>query len=112
MCAASAKESVMEDRMYGVVLWADECDQKAVIWCEDHGNLAYYNAAEASMHEDVQLDPGDLIQFELREDHDCRRVRNLRRVDAGWAPSLPENLRPREPAQVKSNVVMFPRAAG
>lgn len=32
--------------MLGVVLWADIDDRKAVIWCEDHGNLAYYTAAE------------------------------------------------------------------
>ena len=29
--------------MYGVVLWIDKNAQKAVIWCEDHGNLAYFN---------------------------------------------------------------------
>ncbi len=101
----------MEDRMYGVVLWADECDQKAVIWCEDHGNLAYYNGAEHSMHEGVALDPGDLIQFELREEQDCRRASNLRRVDAGWAPGLPENLRSTKrpaPLPKADNVVAFP----
>lgn len=31
--------------MYGVILWSDEITQKAVIWCEDHGRLAYFNPA-------------------------------------------------------------------
>ncbi len=27
--------------MYGVILWSDQEAQRAVIWCEDHGKLAY-----------------------------------------------------------------------
>ena len=34
--------------MFGVVLWADPVDRKAVIWCEDHGDLAYF---KGSLHE-------------------------------------------------------------
>ena len=29
--------------MYGVILWSDQTAQRAVIWCEDHGKLAYFN---------------------------------------------------------------------
>ena len=29
--------------MYGVILWSDQKAQRAVIWCEDHGKLAYFN---------------------------------------------------------------------
>ena len=29
--------------MLGVVLWSDVSDRKAVIWCEDQGDLAYVN---------------------------------------------------------------------
>ena len=46
----------MQEHMYGVVLWADASDTKAVIWCEDQGNLAYYTAAEEDIHEGPALD--------------------------------------------------------
>jgi hypothetical protein len=107
----------MHDRMFGVVLWADASDSKAVIWCEDHGNLAYYSAAEQSVHEGVALDAGDLIQFELREDHDTRRAQNLERVDSGFAPSLAQDLRGSRARRVggtasTGSVVQFARKAG
>lgn len=100
-------ERVMEERMYGVVLWADDRDSKAVIWCEDHGNLAYYSAAEQNLHQGVALDPGDLIQFDLREDPDYRRARNLQRVDVGYAPEIAQNLRNTN-RECQGNVVPFP----
>ena len=83
----------MNGRMYGVVLWADARDTRAVIWCEDHGSLAYYSESQATMHRGVSLDAGDLITFDLREDHDCRRASNLARIDQGHAPGLARTLR-------------------
>ena len=82
----------MNEQMYGVVLWTDKRVNSAVIWCEDHGNLAFYQAAETSMHDDFVLDAGDLIQFDLREEPECRHARNLRRVDEGFAPGLANQL--------------------
>ncbi|KUF08818.1 hypothetical protein AVJ23_20675 [Pseudoponticoccus marisrubri] len=99
--------------MYGVVLWADPSDSKAVIWCEDHGNLAYYSAAEQpeqNMHQGMALDAGDLIQFDMREDRVCRRARNLRRVDVGFAPTLAEKLQGGGRKGGEDNVVAFPAA--
>jgi hypothetical protein len=79
--------------MFGVVLWADASDRKAVIWCEDHGNLAYYTEGEQSLHDAIDLDAGDLIQFDMREERDIRRARNLRHVDSGFAPTIARDLR-------------------
>ncbi|WP_300531498.1 hypothetical protein [uncultured Mameliella sp.] len=103
---------LMQDQMFGVVLWADASDSKAVIWCEDHGNLAYYTAAEQNVHDGLGLDAGDLIQFDLREERDVRRARNLRRVDAGFAPAIVHELKTRGPAKTApaGNVVSFPEA--
>ncbi|EBA09050.1 hypothetical protein [Sagittula stellata] len=109
----------MQESMYGVVLWADASDTKAVIWCEDHGNLAYYTAAEEHIHEGPTLDAGDLIQFELCECADFRRADNPKRVGQGYAPELARNLRGRasdvvsprpEPRRATGgdNVVPFP----
>lgn len=102
----------MQNQMLGVVLWADVDDRKAVIWCEDHGNLAYYTAAEQTLHEGIDLDAGDLIQFDLREERDIRRARNLRRVDAGHAPSLARDLRGSglRGSSTGENVVSFTQA--
>ncbi|MBS0122717.1 hypothetical protein [Thetidibacter halocola] len=102
----------MGEHMYGVVLWADKSDNKAVIWCEDHGNLAYYYDPECSLHDGGAIDAGDLIQFDLREESECRRARNLRRVSSGFAPELPTRLKvdqPRHAPQPESTVIPFRR---
>lgn len=90
---ASTNGQIMGQRMYGVVLWADARDSKAVIWCEDHGNLAYYAPAEQNAHQGVEVDAGDLIQFDLRENAELRMASNLERVDCGFAPGLASKLR-------------------
>ncbi len=98
----------MGEQMMGVVLWADAHDSRAVIWCEDQGNLAYYSEGEEAIHEGVALDAGDLIQFDCREEKDMRRVRNPRRVTLGHAPELPAMLRARLPkrrAQKPADVI-------
>lgn len=105
----------MQEQMFGVVLWADASDHKAVIWCEDHGNLAYYTGNDTSLHGDIDLDAGDLIQFDLREERDMRHARNLRRVDAGHAPSIVHDLKQGQqseplPRRTPTNVVSFPQA--
>ena len=105
----------MQDRMFGVVLWADASDSKAVIWCEDHGNLAYYTAPDRSAHGGVARDAGDLIQFELREERDTRHASNPQRVDAGFAPGLVQGLRGQGGAVANAgtdNVVPLRRRAG
>ncbi len=116
----------MEDRMFGVVLWADASESKAVIWCEDQGNLAYYTAGEQNVHQGVSLDAGDLIQFDVQENADFRRAQNPKRVGAGYAPDLAQDLRRQShapathPARCSvaavndtpgDNIVPFPRRA-
>ena len=101
----------MEDRMYGVVLWADAKESKAVIWCEDQGNLAYYTAAGQTVHDGVSLDAGDLIQFDLQETAEYRSARNPERVGAGYAPGLAQSLRGKAgpaAAAPRDNIVQFP----
>ncbi|MCD1620062.1 hypothetical protein ACFSDD_09510 [Salipiger marinus] len=70
----------MSRKMYGVVLWADQTDNQAVVWCEDHGDLAYWHDTGSPQHEGPCLDAGDLIQFELMQDRNLRYVRNPERV--------------------------------
>ncbi len=78
--------------MFGVVLWSDGTDRKAVIWCEDHGELAYYSACKNTCDARLTLEPGDLVQFEVAEVGHMRRVTNPRLVAEKQYPSLAEGL--------------------
>ncbi|WP_292293028.1 hypothetical protein [Marivita sp.] len=79
--------------MFGVVLWSDAAARKAVIWCEDQGELAYYTPAEGNLHEGPVLDAGDLIQFDLSVQQNIRKASNPQLVVQSHSPNLPEKLR-------------------
>jgi hypothetical protein len=78
--------------MLGVVLWSDAEDQKAVIWCEDHGDLAFYSTTETALSSDVGFDAGDLVQFDVTMDRHLRYAHNPRLVSEGVYPSLADTL--------------------
>lgn len=90
--------------MLGVVLWKDISDNKAVIWCEDQGDLAYFNGASDAPFEMVDLDAGDLVHFELQQEKHLRYAKNPRRIAQGAYEGLAEQLqsagRPRQPNEV------------
>lgn len=81
--------------MFGVVLWSDMDERKAVIWCEDHGDLAFYSQGEQSdrsVMDGVSLDAGDLIQFDMRQEHKWRLARNPQRIGQTHCPSVAKTL--------------------
>lgn len=92
--------------MYGVVLWSDTDEQKAVIWCEDHGDLAFYNANECnsqdrcedSVFDGVMMDAGDLVHFEISEKRHLRYARNPRLISEDEYPTLAQGLNHAMPA--------------
>lgn len=100
--------------MLGVVLWSDARDRKAVIWCEDQGDLAYMNGTETVLSSAGFFDAGDLVQFEMCVEDSTRRARNPRLVMERAGTSLPVVLREEaaqsdpSAAQVSTNVVPFP----
>ena len=55
--------------MYGVVLWRDQRGDRTLIWCEDHGNLAFFKAKDARTQ---ALRSGDLVRFDMTEESDLR----------------------------------------
>lgn len=76
--------------MFGVVLWSDEEEHKAVIWCEDHGDLAFYRSPiDAQM---VPMDAGDWVEFDLSIDRNMRLAHNPRLIAEGVFPELPESI--------------------
>lgn len=79
--------------MYGVVLWSDQDEQKAVIWCEDHGDLAFYGGSASSLFDGPALDAGDLVHFQVLEGAKMRLARNPELVSEQHAPAIAERLK-------------------
>lgn len=78
--------------MLGVILWSDHDDRKAVIWCEDQGDLAFLNAAESPLERDAFFDAGDVVQFDMDIDCSVRRAHNPRLVVEKVGKALPDAL--------------------
>lgn len=76
--------------MYGVVLWTDQRENRAVIWCEDHGELAYYRGAAGG---DAAMCAGDLVEFDVSEGDDMRLADLPRLVTRRSHPTLCANLK-------------------
>ena len=86
--------------MFGVVLWSDTDERKAVIWCEDHGDLAFYKQNEQEPK--LPLDAGDWVQFDLTMERHLRYAHNPRLVAEGAYTDLADVLgteRERAPVQ-------------
>ena len=79
--------------MYGVVLWSDARANKAVFWCEDHGDLAYFHGDPDSLDlSETPFDAGDLVQFEVYQDAKLRKAFNPTIVKSKADADLPEKL--------------------
>lgn len=105
--------------MFGVVLWSDTQEQKAVIWCEDHGDLAFYR--ETSGNGPVALDAGDWVQFDMTTERHLRFAHNPRLVAEGVYSGLAESLSAHEalpntdptPRRIGADILPFlPSRAG
>lgn len=79
--------------MLGVVLWSDQQDRKAVFWCEDHGDLAYYEAPETTFDPSDFFDAGDMVQFDVAVERRLRRALNPQMVQERACLGLPETLK-------------------
>lgn len=83
--------------MLGVVLWSDTNAHKAVIWCEDQGELAFYTPSERSVHSAPLLDAGDLVQFDVTVQKNMRKASNPQLLQHSHSPNLPTDLRASHP---------------
>lgn len=79
-------------KMIGVILWSDAAEQKAVIWCEDQGELAFLDAGTNAEPPPVFFDVGDVVRFDIRSERNLRRAFNAEKMDQDWGASLPEKL--------------------
>lgn len=79
--------------MMGVVLWSDPEDQKAVFWCEDHGDLAYYDGKAGIVVGRDFLSPGDMVDFDITLERKVRRAHNAQVIEARVCNGLQDHLR-------------------
>ena len=79
--------------MFVVVLWSDQLRNRAVIWCEDHGDLAFFNGDGLSELDGADMDPGDLVHFYVSEDRHMRLARNPKLVASDEYPTLAHELK-------------------
>ena len=104
--------------MFGVVLWSDPASGSAVIWCEDHGDLAYYDASGAPDTLDTRavqtlLDTGDLVEFDAHQESDRLVALNPFGVITSHSavahamPPLPTGSAPQDSAAEPGRVIDF-----
>lgn len=103
-----------DTEMMGVVLWSDPDEQKAVFWCEDHGDLAYFDGTTSTMGGRETFNPGDMVEFTVTLERKVRRANNARLIEARVCNDLQDHLRNTagqtadEPRFSASNVVELP----
>ena len=83
----------MTKAMIGVILWSDPAEQKAVFWCEDHGDLAYYDGSLDRVEDTGPFDVGDMVEFDLTVERKMRRAHNPRLILRKVCSSLLTDLR-------------------
>ncbi len=91
--------------MIGVILWRDVDDGKAVIWCEDQGDLAYLDRLEDILDPVTSFAVGDVVRFDMTIERHMRLARNVTRLLDNWGSTLGDALRkvPNDPDSVETS---------
>lgn len=76
-------------KMYGAVLWSDPSSERALIWCEDHADLAFFAAECCST---PRLEAGDLVTFTLTTEKSMRVAQDVEVVATEEYPFLAHGL--------------------
>jgi hypothetical protein len=79
--------------MLGLVLWSDPEADKAVFWCEDQGDLAFYQGTGADFGDREFFEAGDMVQFSVAIENHVRRAQNPRLIRQKACQDLQRNLR-------------------
>lgn len=77
--------------MFGVVLWSNPDEGKAVIWCEDQGDLAYVEPGGFGS-DPLAIEAGDLVELEFSSTSQSRSVESARLVERQAYPSIADKL--------------------
>jgi len=76
--------------MIGIVLWRDQAVGKAVIWCEDQGDLAFYTQSSGEAAVDLRV--GDWVAFDLILEDNTRVARDVSLLGERGCPGLVDDL--------------------
>ncbi|MFC3615087.1 hypothetical protein ACFORG_15065 [Lutimaribacter marinistellae] len=76
--------------MNGIVLWCGTDNRHAVIWCEDHGDLAYFRGDCATAME--SLEAGDWVRFDVTVAGQMRIATEVEVMDLAKVSGLPATL--------------------
>lgn len=79
--------------MIGIVLWSDPDDRKAVFWCEDQGDLAYFDTPDPDLEGGGGFLAGDMVQFDVTIDHRVRKAHSPRLLHESVCTDLPATLK-------------------
>tara|TARA_B100001059_G_scaffold152644_1_gene152334 strand:- start:27 stop:440 length:414 start_codon:yes stop_codon:yes gene_type:complete len=88
-----------DDVMNGVIIWSEHVSKRAIIWCEDHGRLAFFKAEEtlqgelSRKNQVFAYESGDMVSFTVDEQADLRRACDLQWVSRQKYPHLAEQLK-------------------
>lgn len=85
----------MRPDMIGVVLWCDLTAGKAVIWCDDQGDLAFFNQPDCSQQctEDrLEISVGDWVTFDLELQDSFRMAKEVQLLREPGSPHLVQDL--------------------
>ena len=63
--------------VFGIVIWSSDVDGTAIIWCEDHKELAIYRPDQQSRGISHRLNRNDHVWIETRMDRNFRFVTRL-----------------------------------
>jgi hypothetical protein len=97
------------EKMYGVVLWSDCIENRAVIWCEDHGDLAFFRGEAGGI---MALSAGDMVEFDVRDGGEMRLAGAPRLVSRKSHPTLSHELKKagaRRPGHVHARTAALSR---
>ncbi len=78
--------------MIGVILWSDPVAEKAVIWCEDHGDLAFLSRDMCTAMPDHFFDVGDMVEFDVITENKVRKVHRACRLQQNIGRALTNSL--------------------
>ncbi len=77
--------------MYGAVLWTDQGSDRALIWCEDQGNLAFFDGYENGFP--PSFEAGDLVKFKVMDGRGMRLAFDVEVVATEEYPYLADGLK-------------------
>ena len=74
--------------MRGVIIWHCKTTERAVVWCDDSGELAYAGGQQAWANPGTRVAIGDYVAFDLQPSGTARSCKNMRLIEQGMAPEL------------------------